>query len=63
MTKSELLRMVRREFEQLPGEQQEAVAMKTLKRPVFAWDLLKSEELFSLYGATRVALLVSEQSP
>jgi len=63
VTKSELLRMVRREFEQLPGEQQEAVAMKTLKRPVFAWDLLKFEELHALYGATRVALLVSEQSP
>jgi len=61
--KSELLRMVRREFEQLPGEQQEIAAMKALKKPIFAWDLLTFEQLSDLYGATRATSLVWEQSP
>ena len=50
---------VRRRFECLSAEQQEAAALRALRRPVFFWDYLTNKELDALLGAVVVVALLA----
>jgi len=53
MTKHALLVLIRKRFEQLPGEAQERAVQRALARPVLVWDYLTIKQLWRVYGAVR----------
>jgi hypothetical protein len=58
MTKQQLLKIVRRQFEELSSDAQAVAARRALGRDVFWWDGLTSREVEQLCGAIVAARLV-----